>query len=91
MKWKPITNAFCPTGEGGGIDPSCGKAGTEKEPWQVPKEAYAKEASKGVSGQSVSKTKKFARTYHAILVRQAVKEGKTIPPEVLKDYPEFQK
>lgn len=25
MRWKPVVNAFCPTGEGGGQDNSCGK------------------------------------------------------------------
>lgn len=31
--WKPISNAFCPTGDGGGIDPTCSpgeSGGTEK-------------------------------------------------------------
>lgn len=23
MRWKPLENAFCPTGPGGGVDPSC--------------------------------------------------------------------
>ena len=24
-EWKPVANAFCPTGPGGGVDPSCGR------------------------------------------------------------------
>lgn len=27
MRWKPVANAFCPTGEGGGQDNSCGSKG----------------------------------------------------------------
>lgn len=26
----PVLNAFCPTGKGGGVDPSCGKGGLER-------------------------------------------------------------
>lgn len=31
MKWKPITNAFCPTGEGGGQDNSCSPAAAKAQ------------------------------------------------------------
>jgi len=64
---------------------------TEKEPWEIPVGEYANRAAQRVSGQSAPKTRKMAKTYHSLQVRQAIKEGRNVPPEVLKDYPDLVK
>lgn len=35
--WRPIANAFCPTGEGGGVDPTCspGSAGSNADAFRT--------------------------------------------------------
>lgn len=57
------------------------------EPWQFTKKEYSDKAALKVSGQSVSKTRKIAETYHYLQVLKAIREGKKVPTEVLKDYP----
>ena len=63
--------------------------GREKEPWEIPVGEYVNRAAQRVSGQTAPKTRKLARTYHSLRVRQAIKEGRNVPPEVLKDYPKL--
>ena len=62
---------------------------SKKEPWEIPVGEYVNRAAQRVSGQSAPKTRKLARTYHSLQVRQAIKEGRNVPPEVLKDYPKL--
>ncbi|MFA5706708.1 MAG: hypothetical protein WDA41_10175, partial [Candidatus Neomarinimicrobiota bacterium] len=74
---------------GGGKEQAAGVLGREKEPWEIPVGEYVNRAVQRVSGQSVPKTRKMAKTYHSLQVRQALSENKPVPPEVLKDYPEL--
>lgn len=61
----------------------------DREVWETGRDEYVEAAGKKVSGQTAPKTRKLAKTFHAVAVRQAVESGKKVPPEVLKDYPEF--
>lgn len=68
-----ITNAFCPTGEGGGIDTSCGGGGTEE-----------KSAGGKAAGVKSLKSKPIAEhTYEAI--DKAVNELTTASTSEVKD------
>ena len=47
VSWEPVANAFCPTGKGGGVDPSCGKVPAHKV--SDPKKRKADAAPKAVA------------------------------------------
>ena len=53
-----------------------------KEDWEVPKDIFIERGSKYID-------EKPASYVHRSIVEQAFKEGKPVPPEVLKDYPEL--
>lgn len=60
-----------------------------KEPWQMKKGDYVRNAELQVSGQTASKNNKLATLLHKNYVRDALLEGKPVPPEVLADYPDL--
>ncbi len=59
------------------------------EIWQMTRTDYMDWAGQRVSGQSVRKTRSLAKSAHAVIVRQAVREGSPVPPKVLADYPDL--
>jgi hypothetical protein len=66
----------------------------KKEPWQMTLEEYAyAEASKYGHGKPRMDWIKagYGETYrsHKTTVQRALKEGKPVPPEVLRDYPDL--
>ena len=65
-----------------------------KEPWQMTREEYFTEGKqqaelyrKGIS--TVPDSGKYNTSYHRESIKQALSEGKPVPAEVLKDYPEL--
>ena len=50
---QPTTNVFCPTGEGGGIDPTCKKGGTVGEGRHTPDRAVQKAIERDSHAQNV--------------------------------------
>ncbi len=72
------------------------EATTEKQPWQMTGQEYMK--SKKVTFDTVADQTKYdatkqteARKNHEVFVRRALAEGKPVPANVLKDYPNLQK
>ena len=41
-------------------------------------------------GQMTGSGRQLAKSYHRKLIQEALEQGKPVPPEVLKDYPELQ-
>ena len=77
-----------PAPEGGGLP--------AKEPWQMTPNEFSKQRTgnphfdeeiTGGDGVYLSRT----QATHKSIVEQAIKDGKPVPPEVLKDYPELAK
>lgn len=56
-----------------------------KEPWQMTQEAFAENPPEDISRHSTKKD--FLLGYHKRAVERAVSEGKSVPAEVLADYP----
>lgn len=50
---QPTTNVFCPTGEGGGIDPTCKKGETRGESRQAPAHAVQQAIEKDTRAQDI--------------------------------------
>ena len=83
------------TGVGQEIKP---KVEETKQPYEMTREEYKKSRYKeyfeGQKGRDLSKEQKLEATglseeIHKMVVQQALSEGKTVPEEVLKDYPEL--
>lgn len=53
-----------------------------KEPWEVRREVYA-----DASGQLAGSGRRLVESDHAGYVEQALAQGKSVPPDVLADYP----
>lgn len=69
---------------------------TKKEPWQMTREEYKtnlriKQGSTEGIGWFEGAQGKAAESMHSESIKQALSEGKPVPPEVLKDYPELAK
>jgi hypothetical protein len=62
-----------------------------KEPWEMTRDEFMRQsAAKPASGGFAARANaKIAKPYHRQLVTQAVADGKSVPPEVLADYPEL--
>lgn len=79
------------------LEPQQGKG--EKQPWEMTKEEYAEQKLKDLgfkkteTSKSMRKRKSLKKAdleyNHFKDIEQALKEGKPIPAEVLKDYPEL--
>ncbi len=72
------------TGEAGFA--KLGKEGAPKEPWQMTREEYLQSV-----GNETQPRKYAVSQPHESAIRQALSEGKPVPPEVLKDYPDLAK
>ena len=65
---------------------------TPKQPWEMTKSKWESRDKSLWGDLSAEGTGlNAARTYHKVMVRDAVREGKPVPQEVLDDYPEFSK
>lgn len=71
-KRKPKANSFCPTGEGGGIDPSCGGHAVVKGKDEDPIEALTKAHGRDVRTEGLAKPTVF---YHVTDAPKAVSTG----------------
>lgn len=62
-----------------------------KEPWQMTREEYAKQSAAipASGGFAARANYKIAKSHHRAKVEEAFAAGKSIPPEVLADYPEL--
>ena len=68
----------------GTSEPSAVKENQAKEPWQMTKDEYVQSI-----GGEVGVDRKYPS--HKKDVAEAIKQGKPVPPEVLKDYPDLQR
>lgn len=77
------------------IEPIAQPAAVLKEPWQMTKNEwvqsrqYADAKTKLYAKLSPKSAQAKAVAQHSDLVKEAIDQGKTVPPEVLKDYPEL--
>ena len=95
-QWQPLTNAFCPTGPGGGVDPSCspgggGKTLTQEDSEDIENFLYVK-VREGLFWKDRPKDKydalrssdKFAALVKSLpQYRGTVHRGATISPQEL--------
>ncbi len=63
------------------------KEETKKEPWEMTKDQYLDAVKAGI----IESPSEFGAPSHERLVWKAIQEGKTVPEEVLKDYPDLTK
>lgn len=62
----------------------------EKEPWEMTRDEFIAQAKEnGAEGSSEIPLVRSQGDKHENIVTQAVKDGKAVPAEVLKDYPQF--
>ena len=60
--WLPLSNTFCKTGKGGGIDPSCGSGGGGKSKGSGGKKGSGKLSTKVDVASAVKRMKEYAST-----------------------------
>jgi hypothetical protein len=74
-------------------EPALFGAPVEKQPWEMTKEEWSKSSARqnllGEIGDKVRASDVSADRYHRNTVYMALDEGKAVPPEVLKDYPDL--
>jgi len=68
-----------------------GKPEEIKQPWQMTREEMLKIAERDFPTQKAKQAGYFdkARQWHEDQIKKALSEGKPVPPEVLKDYPDL--
>lgn len=71
-----------------------GEKGTAKQPWEMTREEWVNsdpnaQSVEGLSFQEVNRLRYQQRDAHQAMLAQALSEGKPVPPEVLKDYPDL--
>ncbi len=72
--------------------PVAAKAAEAKEPWQMTQKKYIEDfhTKKYIGNRSFGEIQNYKQT-HRLYVKQALEEGKPVPPEVLRDYPDLAK
>lgn len=77
-----VDNAFCPTGKGGGVDPTCGKGGNKKG------KTAAKKSGTGIGGNTLSNLRLRNKYKDDAVVKKHTEEGNRLSEKADRFYNE---